>query len=56
MDISIADKALCFPLLGEELKGKWNLKLTREFDMTNDSHLFETEPRRSRLCPSTKGR
>lgn len=28
------------PLLGEELPGAWNLKLNREFDMTNDRHLF----------------
>ncbi|MFC6801501.1 hypothetical protein ACFQDE_06975 [Deinococcus caeni] len=27
----------------------WNLKLTREFDMTNDSHLFHTQPAPGRL-------
>jgi Alw26I/Eco31I/Esp3I family type II restriction m6 adenine DNA methyltransferase len=43
MDIEIAEKMLKFPLLGEKIEGKWNLKLTREFDMTNDSHLFKTE-------------
>jgi len=49
MDIRIAEKMLRFPLLGEEIEGKWNLRLTREFDMTNDSHLFKTEPGPGRL-------
>jgi hypothetical protein len=43
-DIRIAEKMLQFPLLGEQIEGKWNLRLTREFDMTNDSHLFKNEP------------
>jgi len=41
-DVHIAEKMLRFPLLGEKLKGVWNLALTREFDMTNDSRLFIT--------------
>ncbi|WP_210407295.1 Eco57I restriction-modification methylase domain-containing protein [Hydrocoleum sp. CS-953] len=49
VDIAIADKMARFPLLGEEIDGKWNLKLTREFDMTNDSQLFKTEPGKGRL-------
>ena len=49
MDVNIAEKMLKFPLLGEEIPGKWNLRLTREFDMTNDSHLFKTEPSIGRL-------
>jgi hypothetical protein len=49
LDIFIAEKMSCFPLLGEEIHDKWNLKLTREFDMTNDSHLFKTEPGKGRL-------
>ena len=49
LDIHIAKKMLHFPLLGEEIKGSWNLRLTREFDMTNDSHLFKTEPGEGRL-------
>jgi len=49
IDITIAQKMLKFPLLGEKIEGKWNLKLTREFDMTNDSHLFKTEPAPGRL-------
>ncbi|MEG3843908.1 hypothetical protein QT986_27180, partial [Microcoleus sp. herbarium14] len=48
-DIRIAEKMLQFPLLGEEIEGKWNLRLTREFDMTNDSHLFKQEPGKGRL-------
>jgi len=49
LDVQIAEKMLRFPLLGEHLEGTWNLKLTREFDMTNDSHLFRTEPGPGRL-------
>ncbi len=48
-DIEIAEKMLKFPLLGEKIEGKWNLKLTAEFHMTNDSHLFKTEPAKGRL-------
>jgi len=49
IDIAIAQKMLQFPLLGETIEGKWNLKLTAEFHMTNDSHLFKTEPAPGRL-------
>lgn len=49
LDVQIAEKMLKFPLLGEKLKGCWNLVLTREFDMTNDSHLFKTEQGKGRL-------
>jgi hypothetical protein len=49
IDIEIAQKMLQFPLLGEKIDGKWNLKLTREFDMTNDSYLFKPEPAPGRL-------
>ena len=48
-DVQIAEKMLRFPLLGEEIKGTWNLRLTREFDMTNDSKLFKTEPGEGRV-------
>ncbi len=41
-DINIAEKMLKFPLLGESVEGAWNLKLSAEFHMTNDSHLFKT--------------
>ncbi len=48
-DVLIAQKMLQFPLLGERMEGTWNLSLTREFDMTNDSYLFKTEPVEGRL-------
>lgn len=49
MDLQIAEKLVQFPLLGEDIPDKWNIKLTREFDMTNDSDLFRTEPTPGRL-------
>jgi hypothetical protein len=49
LDIHIAEKMLRFALLGERIADTWNLSLTREFDMTNDSHLFKTEPGPGRL-------
>jgi len=48
-DVSIAEKMLQFPLLGEKIDGVWNLVLSSEFHMTNDSHLFHTEPAKGRL-------
>lgn len=44
LDVQIAEKMLRFPLLGQEIDGTWNLKLTNEFHMTNDSQLFKTAP------------
>ena len=44
MDVQIAEKMLKFPLLGEEIPGKWRLRLTAEFHMTNDSQFFQTKP------------
>jgi len=49
IDIHIAEKMSRFPLLGETLPDTWNLKLTREFHMTDDSYLFKTEPAQGRL-------
>lgn len=49
MDVQIAEKMLRFPLLGEEIEGTWNLRLSNEFHMTNDSYLFKTEPEVGRL-------
>jgi hypothetical protein len=49
LDMQIAQKMLHFPLLGEKLPDTWNVALTREFDMTNDSHLFKTQPAPGRL-------
>ncbi|MDB9392822.1 Eco57I restriction-modification methylase domain-containing protein [Microcystis aeruginosa] len=44
IDIHIAEKMSRFPLLGETLPDTWNLKLTQEFNMTTDSHLFKQVP------------
>jgi len=49
MDVQIAEKMLKFPLLGEEIAGKWTVAFTREFDMTNDSGIFKTEPGKGRV-------
>jgi len=49
LDVRIAEKMLKFPLLGDKIDDRWNLSLTREFDMTNDSHLFKTDPNIGRL-------
>lgn len=49
LDIRIAEKMLKFPLLGEQIKDKWNLRLTSEFHMTNDSYLFKQQPDAGRL-------
>ena len=48
-DVQIAKKMLQFPSVGEELHNTWNVKLHRELDMTNDAHLFHTEPADERL-------
>ena len=49
LDVQITEKMLKFPLLGEELAGKWNVKFYREMDMTNDSDLFHDAPGEGRL-------
>lgn len=43
LDIDITKKMLQFPALGETIVNKWNLALTSEFHMTNDSSLFKVE-------------
>ncbi|QLE48653.1 ATP-binding protein [Nostoc sp. C057] len=50
IDIHMAEKMAKFSLLGEKIESKWNLRLTREFDMTNDSHLFKQQPSKGRLA------
>jgi hypothetical protein len=42
-DIAIAKKILFFPSLAETLQDRWNLVLSRELDMSNDSNLFNQE-------------
>ncbi len=49
MDVKICEKALRFPLLGEEVEGGWEVSFTAECHMTNDSHLFKTSPGKGRL-------
>ncbi|HEY9707323.1 MAG TPA: hypothetical protein V6D48_03880, partial [Oculatellaceae cyanobacterium] len=49
LDITIAEKMSKFPLLGEKITDKWNLQLTSEFHMTNDSHLFNQQSGKGRL-------
>ena len=41
LDVHIAEKMLKFPLLGETEESTWNLRLTHELHMTNDSRLFK---------------
>lgn len=48
-DVAIAEKMLRFPLLGRKIEGAWNLVLSNEFHMTNDSHLFQSAPGAGRL-------
>lgn len=48
-DVRIAEKMLQHPLLGERIEGAWNLRLTAEFHMTNDSALFKSAPGSGRL-------
>ena len=49
VDIQIAEKIAQFPLLGKIIDNKWNLRLTAEFHMTNDSYLFKQQPDKGRL-------
>ena len=44
MDVRIAEKMVRSPLLGEHIPGGWAVRLTREFDMTNDSDIFRAKP------------
>ncbi len=43
-DRQIAEKLAAHPALGLEVPGAWQVRLTAEFHMTNDSDLFETAP------------
>ena len=49
LDVTIARKMARFPLLGEDVPGRWRPQLHREFDMTNDARLFRTSPAPGRL-------
>jgi hypothetical protein len=43
-DITIVEKLLLFPFLGEPVESGWFLELGRELDMSNDSDLFRESP------------
>ncbi|WP_174714060.1 Eco57I restriction-modification methylase domain-containing protein [Candidatus Viridilinea mediisalina] len=49
LDVTIAQKLLRFPTLGSRQSNAWNLVLTNEFHMSNDSRLFQTHPLPTRL-------
>ena len=50
IDVQVAKRMLLHPLLGEVRAGSWNLRLEREFHMTDDSKtLFELAPGPNRL-------
>jgi len=55
VDVMIAHKLLMFPVLGEQIKGTWNLKLHRELHMTDDAPLFNTSPK-ARALPLVEGK
>jgi Eco57I restriction-modification methylase/Schlafen, AlbA_2 len=40
-DIEITSKIIQYPLLGEKIRGTWNITLCREFHMTDDNHLYK---------------
>jgi len=41
-EVAIAEKLFRFPLLGAEAERAWNIKLRREFNMTDDAGIFRT--------------
>ncbi len=43
-DVRIVEKMLKFPSLSTQIEGAWNLRLTNEFHITNDSSAFRTAP------------
>lgn len=42
-EIQLGEKFLAFPPLGQSVPGSWNLALTAEFHMTNDSWLYKPD-------------
>jgi len=49
IDVTIAQKFMRHSLLGQHGDDTWNVKFSREFDMTNDSYLFRTSTANGRL-------
>ena len=56
MDVTIAEKMLKFPLLGEEILRSGICVFTAEFHMTNDSHLFQDRTRQGADCRLYEGK
>ena len=54
-DVEVAQKALNYPLLGDEVYGKWKIKLSSEFHMTNNAHLFSVK-KTSKSLPLYEGK
>jgi len=44
VDVTIAEKMLPFPAIGDNIEGSWNVLLMQEFNMTTDSDLFLNRP------------
>lgn len=42
-DRKVLNRSSGFPTLSEQVEDKWNIKIYREFDKTNDSNLFKDE-------------
>jgi hypothetical protein len=55
LEVGMAEKMLRFPMLGELKLDSWNVCLSTEFHMTNDSYLFKVVPAQGRL-PLYEGR
>ena len=54
-DMKLLKKAKSFPALYEKIKDSWNPVFYREFDETNDSHLFENKKLSGGYLPLYKG-
>ena len=48
-EFNIAEKMMSFPFLREKINDTWNISLSNEFHMTNDSHLFKTSKTKNSL-------
>lgn len=55
IDVHISERLLGYPLLGEQIEGKWGLVLHREFNMTDDAPLFQTT-RKAKSLPLYEGK
>ena len=55
-DITILKKAKCFPGLRKKVEDSWNPIFYREFDETNDSHLFENKKLSDNYLPLYVGK